>query len=456
MSLSMKSQTIPAISLPSADELAAEIVGALRYRFGKDRTVATSYDWLNADHPAWCATASSTSGWHSTKDAYQKRTKRVYYLSLEFLIGRLLRDAFSNLGMMDVMREALDQARRRSRYDRGAGTGCGAGQWRPWAARRLFHGEHGEPRHSGLWLRHPLRHGLFRQKIHEAGRSNCRRTGWFMAIPGNSSGANAPTRSALAERSKPQQGWTRWSTMSKWTAGRNVLAVAFDTPIVGWRGKRVNTLRLWNARPIDPIMLDQFNPGDHIGALGESNKAEALTRVLYPADRTPAGQELRLRQEYFFTSASLQDLLRRHVSQYGDLLNLAEKAAIQLNDTHPAIAIAELMRLLVDVHRLRLGRSLGHYARHLRLTPTTRCCRKRWKAGRCPCSSACCRATCRSSTRSMPSMLIERAHRTSSMVDFSFQPISLIDENGGRRVRMGNLAFVGSHSINGVSALHTD
>src|SRR5690606_6413924 len=117
-----------------------------------------------------------------------------------------------------------------------------------------------------------------------------------------------------------------------------------------WRGARVNTLRLWSAQPIDPILLDKFNSGDHIGALEESARAQAITRVLYPADSTPAGQELRLRQEYFFSSASLQDIVRRHVQQYDELDSLSEKVAIQLNDTHPAISIAELMRILIDLH----------------------------------------------------------------------------------------------------------
>ena len=101
-----------------------------------------------------------------------------------------------------------------------------------------------------------------------------------------------------------------------WKPSERVLAVAYDTPVVGWRGNRVNTLRLWSAMPIDPILLDAFNAGDHIGALRESNKADALSRVLYPADSHPAGQELRLRQEYFFSSASLQDIVQRHLSQY--------------------------------------------------------------------------------------------------------------------------------------------
>ncbi|MCB1764390.1 MAG: glycogen/starch/alpha-glucan phosphorylase, partial [Gammaproteobacteria bacterium] len=117
---------------------------------------------------------------------------------------------------------------------------------------------------------------------------------------------------------------------------------------VGWRGARVNTLRLWSAQPIDPILLDKFNSGDHIGALEESARAESITRILYPADSTPAGQELRLRQEFFFSSASLQDIVRRHLQQYGDLGSLSDKVAIQLNDTHPAIAVAELMRILMD------------------------------------------------------------------------------------------------------------
>src|SRR5690606_16929860 len=125
-----------------------------------------------------------------------------------------------------------------------------------------------------------------------------------------------------------------------------------DTPVVGWRGARVNTLRLWSAQSIDPILLDRFNSGDHIGALEESAKAEAITRVLYPADSSPAGQELRLRQEFFFSSASLQDIVRRHLQQYGDLGLLPEKVAIQLNDTHPAISIAEMMRILIDVQGL--------------------------------------------------------------------------------------------------------
>ena len=127
---------------------------------------------------------------------------------------------------------------------------------------------------------------------------------------------------------------------------------AYDTPIPGWRGTHVNALRLWSARAPDPLQLDRFHSGDHVGALMDRVRAELISKVLYPSDATPAGQELRLRQEYFFASASLQDSVRRHLSQHDAIELLADKVAIQLNDTHPAIAVAELMRIFVDLHQV--------------------------------------------------------------------------------------------------------
>ena len=193
-------------------------------------------------------------------------------------------------------------------------------------------------------------HGLFRQEISD---------GWQVELPETWLDHGNPWEFERRERSfEVGFGGTVESVTSKdgrlerhvWKPQERVLAVAYDTPVVGWRGNRVNTLRLWSAMPIDPILLEAFNAGDHIGALRESNKAEVLTQVLYPADSHLAGQELRLRQEYFFSTASLQDIIQRHLSQYGDLLSLPDKAAIHLNDTHPAVAVAELMRLLMDVH----------------------------------------------------------------------------------------------------------
>jgi starch phosphorylase len=230
--------------------------------------------------------------------------------------------------------------------------------------------------------------------------------------------------------------------------------MAYDTPVVGWRAERINTLRLWSAQPIDPILLDAFNAGDHIGALRESNKAEALTRVLYPADATAAGQELRLRQEYFFSSASLQDILRRHLQQYPDFSNLPDKVAIQLNDTHPAVSIAEMMRLLVDIHGIEfdtaweITRDTFGYTNHTLLPEAL----ESWPV---PLFERLLPRHMQLVYAINAKILLE-ARKEKRFSDAQIRAISLIDENGDRRVRMGNLAFVGSHSINGVSALHTD
>ena len=250
-----------------------------------------------------------------------------------------------------------------------------------------------------------------------------------------------------------REGWDG-TPRHEWVPGETVLAVAYDTPILGWRGEKVNTLRLWRARALDPIHLEAFNKGDHVGALAERTRAESISRVLYPSDATPAGQELRLRQEFFFTSASLQDLLRRHLMQFSDIRTLPEKVAIQLNDTHPALAIAELMRLLVDGHNLAweeawdITRRTVGYTNHTLLPEAL---------------------------ESWPVTLVERLLPRHMQIIFALNArlladtqhkrdeegiapadVSLIDESHGRAVRMGFLAFVGAHKVNGVSALHTE
>ncbi len=224
--------------------------------------------------------------------------------------------------------------------------------------------------------------------------------------------------------------------------------------MVGWRGARVNTLRLWTAQAIDPILLSAFNAGDHIGALRDSNMAESLSRVLYPADATPAGQELRLRQEYFFSSASLQDILRRHMFYHGDLMTLPDKVAIQLNDTHPAVSIAEMIRLLCDVHGMEFDtawdvtRKTFSYTNHTLLPEAL----ETWPV---PLFERLLPRHMQIVYAVNAKILIE-ARKERNFNDAQVQAISLIAEAGERRVRMGNLAFVGSHSINGVSALHTE
>jgi glycogen phosphorylase len=239
-----------------------------------------------------------------------------------------------------------------------------------------------------------------------------------------------------------------------WHPAESVRAVAYDTPIVGWRGAYVNPLRLWSARAADPMRLDVFNLGDHVGARTEQTRAEAISKILYPSDATPAGRELRLRQEYFFVSASLQDLVQRHCRSYSAIYTLPDRAAIQLNDTHPSIAIAELMRILVDLHNVPWDQA--------------------WEITVATCSYTN-HTLLPEALESWPVPLFERvlprhlqiiyrinehhlaaATRVHSISDEVAATVSLIDEEDGRRIRMGNLAFVGSHRTNGVSALHTE
>ncbi|WP_428978544.1 glycogen/starch/alpha-glucan phosphorylase [Chenggangzhangella methanolivorans] len=276
--------------------------------------------------------------------------KRVYYLSLEFLIGRLLFDAMNNLGLIEDAREALaglgvdiDKVRA-AEPDAALGNG---GLGRLAACFMDSMASIGVPA-FGYGIRYD--HGLFRQGM---------RDGWQQEYPEDWLSFGNPWEFAHPEVDYPigfggyvEQVMEGGEPRFVWRPAETVEAVAIDTPVVGWRGKHVNTLRLWSARAPDPISLDAFNRGDYVGALADRVRIESISKILYPSDETPAGQELRLRQEYFFASASLQDLIRRHLGERGDIKSLASHVSIQLNDTHPAIAVPELMRILLDVHGL--------------------------------------------------------------------------------------------------------
>ncbi|KJF69917.1 maltodextrin phosphorylase [Rhizobium nepotum 39/7] len=442
----------PAPRSSNPEIMAAEIIERLTYRIGKDVKVAKPHDWLTATIlvvrdriiDKWMA---------STRKAYANNSKRVYYLSLEFLIGRLMRDAISNIGLMQEIKDALSSLG--VDLDVIAGlepdAALGNGGLGRLAACFMESMATVDIPAYGYGIRYV--HGLFRQQMAD---------GWQVELPETWLAHGNPWEFERRESSYEIGFGGSVETIGGyeepqrfvWKPAERVIAMAYDTPVVGWRGTRVNTLRLWSAQPIDPILLAAFNAGDHIGALKESNKAESLTRVLYPADATSAGQELRLRQEFFFSSASLQDILRRHLQQYPDFTSLPDKVSIQLNDTHPAISICEMMRLLCDVHGLEfdeawtITQGTFSYTNHTLLPEAL---------------------------ESWPVPLLERllprhmqivyainantlvyARKEKKMPDQQIRSISLIDENGERRVRMGNLAFIGSHSINGVSALHTE
>ena len=451
--------SLPAVEIPQPSPrstrpeiLAEEIIERLTYRIGKDAKVAKPHDWLTA--AILVVRDRIIDRWmESTRRAYENGDKRVYYLSLEFLIGRLMRDAVSNLGVMNELRDAL--ASLGVDLDVIAGlepdAALGNGGLGRLAACFMESMATVDIPAYGYGIRYV--HGLFRQQMAD---------GWQVELPETWLAHGNPWEFERRESSYEIGFGGSVETIGGyeeppryvWKPAERVIATAYDTPIVGWRAQRVNTLRLWSAHPIDPILLDAFNAGDHIGALRESNKAEALTRVLYPADANPAGQELRLRQEYFFSSASLQDILRRHLQQYPDFSNLADKVAIQLNDTHPAVSIAEMMRLLTDIHGLEfddaweITRGTFSYTNHTLLPEAL----ESWPV---PLFERLLPRHMQIVYAINAKILLE-ARKARHFNDQQIRAISLIDENGDRRVRMGNLAFIGSHSINGVSALHTE
>jgi len=435
----------------SAAELKAAVLAKLTYAVGKTPALATPRDWFLA---VTFATRDIIVGrWlESLNGVYIDGRKRVYYLSLEFLIGRLLFDALTNLGVAQPMAEALDELGanltdlRRIEPDAALGNG-GLGRLAACfmdSMATLSIAAH------GYGIRYD--NGLFRQII---------RGGWQQETPEDWLVNGNPWEFVRPEYNYAIGfgGWVEMveheeRTSHVWHPAETVEAVAYDTPIVGWRGRHVNTLRLWSARATDPLKLEAFNAGDYVGAFSERVRAEAISKVLYPSDATPAGQELRLRQEYFFTSASLLDLIRRHMKQWGDVRTLGEHAAVQLNDTHPAIGISELMRILVDLNKVEwdeawsITQATFSYTNHTLLPEAL----ETWPV---PLME-------RLLPRHMQIIyLINAAHldsaRRHGFVDAGMLAgISLIDEHAGRRVRMGNLAFIGSHKINGVSALHTD
>jgi glycogen phosphorylase len=433
------------------EQFKAAVLAKLTVAVGKDATEATGRDWFVATALAlrdriihrWLA---------ADRAALAQGRKRIYYLSLEFLIGRLLTEIVGNLRLTEVVRRALgdlgvDYDRMRSvEPDAALGNG-GLGRLASCFLESMA--SLGLPT-RGYGIRYD--HGLFRQIITD---------GWQQEYPEEWLSFLNPWEFERPEVTYDIFYGGRVETVASRTGGLrqlwrptdSVRAVAYDTPIVGWRGAYVDALRLWSARAADPMRLDVFNLGDHVGALTEQARAEAISKVLYPSDATPAGRELRLRQEYFFVSASLQDLVQRHCRSYSAIYTLPDQAAIQLNDTHPSIAIAELMRILVDLHNVRWDQA--------------------WEITVATCSYTN-HTLLPEALESWPVPLFERVlprhlqiiykinerHLAAATSVHSISKevaaaVSLIDEEDGRRIRMGHLAFVGSHRTNGVSALHT-
>lgn len=424
----------------------------LHYVLGKNRETASHHDW-------YCATALAVRDrvvdiWMKADDRVVKQEKkRVYYLSIEFLIGRLLLDTLTNLRLVEPTRAALRKLGvelddlRRCEPDAALGNG---GLGRLAACFMDSMSALGIPA-FGYGIRYE--NGLFEQRIVD---------GWQHELPEDWLARGNPWEFPRANfeysigfgGSVEYIGGDDATARAIWYPAETVLALPYDTPVAGWRGRHVNALRLWSARVAHPVQLSAFNQGDYVGAVAARARAEAISSVLYPNDATAEGQELRLRQEYFFTSASLQDLTQRHAAEFGSLETLPEQAAVQLNDTHPAIAVAELMRILVDEHDFSwekawtITKGTLNYTNHTLLPEAL----ETWPV----------ELLGRLLPRHMQIIyLINWLHLQETgkrgLTDPKFlAAVSLIQEKGEKRVRMAHLAFLGSASVNGVSALHTD
>jgi len=431
------------------EDFKRSVLKRLVYSVGKDTDFAVPRDWCVALTLAvrerlmdrWMAT---------TKRVYDTDVKRVYYLSMEYLIGRLLADTMLNLGITDIAREALADLHidldeiLNEEPDAALGNG-GLGRL---AACFMDSMSTLGIAAYGYGIRYE--HGLFRQHIAE---------GWqieeaeeWLIQGGNPWELNRSESRYVVPFGGSVNAEARGA--DRWHPTEQVVAIGNDTAIAGWKAQHVNTLRLWSAKPAQLFDLSQFNEGNFLQAAQHEVLAETLSRVLYPDDSTPQGRELRLKQEFFFTSASLQDLVRRYLSTHDDLYSLQDHAAIQMNDTHPAIAVPELMRLLVDVHGMdmrdafRVTRQSISYTNHTLLPEAL----ERWPLD----MFEAVLPRHLQIIKQIDSFFVEELN--SSKVDVKPDHVTAIDhhDNNGGSVRMGNLAFIGSHRVNGVSELHTE
>ena len=413
-------------------DLRQAVVRHLTYTLGKDAENASLYDWRMA--MSFALRDRIVEPWFaSTRRTYASGAKRVYYLSLEFLIGRLLDDAAINLGLREVAEQAMDGIGPSfadlvaDEPDAALGNG-GLGRLAACFMESLA--TLGVPAH-GYGIRYE--HGLFRQRF-EGGQQVETPEDWLK-------------QKHPWEFERPEVayaiGFKGHVEGDTWVPGESVVATAHDMPIVGWQGRWANTLRLWAAQATTQFDLDRFNAGDYAAAAEPEALARTISRVLYPDDTTYAGKELRLKQEYFMTSAALQDILRRYFSTRNDARALPDHVAIQLNDTHPAIAGPELVRLLMQ-RGLDFEAAAGVAERTLNYTNHTLLpeALERWSTW------------LMGNVLPQHMQLIERLDERHARAHPNRpRNVALVQNN---EVQMGNLAFVMANRVNGVSALHTD
>ncbi|THA17071.1 glycogen/starch/alpha-glucan phosphorylase [Rodentibacter pneumotropicus] len=428
-------------------ELKKSIVYKLIFAIGRSPREASKRDWLNAT--LYAVRDLVTEGWiTSARQARTDGARRVHYLSMEFLIGRTLSNALIAEDVYGLTKEALSELNVdleeiiAKEVDPGLGNG---GLGRLAACFMDSIATLGLPG-MGYGIRYE--YGMFRQKI-EDGQQVERPDAWLEK--------GAPWEFVrLSKRFHVAFGGSIHFEGGKciWNPQEKVTALAYDQMIPGYKNDSAATLRLWSAHGGEMFNLAEFNRGEHLAAVEARASSRNLSRVLYPDDSTWNGQELRLRQEYFLVSASLQDIIRRHKRVHNSLDNLADKVAIHLNDTHPALAIPELMRILVDEEGFEwekawdMTRSIFSYTCHTLMSEALETWPVEMMAKVLP--------------RHLQMIFDINDHfleyvRTYITTDNDFiRRVSLIEEGYQRRVRMGWLSVVGSHKVNGVAAIHSD
>lgn len=425
----------------------------LKYTLASDKERRT--DEYNLEALSFTLKEPIIDAWNATIQKYRKnKVKRVCYLSLEFLMGRLLTNNLLNLGMYDKVKKSLEQSGVdldnviQTEKDAGLGNG-GLGRLAACFLDSLS--TLGYPA-IGYGIRY--NYGIFRQEI-ENGYQKEQPDDWLI----HSSALWEIPRDEI--KYPVSFGGSVQSTMINgkmkfiWNPQETVYGMAYDMPIVGYEGKTVNTLRLWSAKARDEFDFSEFNDGDYTEAVRKKIAAENISQVLYPNDTLYMGKVLRLKQQYFFVSCSLQDIIARYKKDIGsNLKNLAEYNAIQLNDTHPSIAVAELMRLLIDNEGLswdeawEITSSVFSYTNHTLLPEAL----EKWNLDLF--SSVLPRHT--EIIYEINRRFLEKAVPQLNGDVEAIRKVSIIEESNPKNIRMANLAIIGSQKVNGVAALHSE
>ncbi len=423
-----------------------------RFSLAKDLYTATDHD--NFQSLAMSIRDRMIEKWILTQQRYHdENCKRVYYLSMEFLPGRFLANNILNLGLEDESKRAMQELgfSVEDLYEREKDPGLGNGGLGRLAACFMDSMATIGIAATGYGIRYD--YGIFNQKI---------MNGYQVEYPdewlklGNPWEFERPELthkvSFYGKTAKRVDKGGRFRV--DWIDTRDVTAVAYDTPIAGYRNDVVNNLRLWSAKSTDEFDLDYFNTGDYIMACQDKIVSENISRVLYPSDNIYKGLELRLKQEYFFTSASVQDIIRRFKMHNEDFRTFPDKVAIQLNDTHPAVGIVELMRILIDDEDLDWEtawditvRTFG-YTNHTIMPEALETWPESLFGKLLPRHMELIYEINKRFLREVTSRFPHDRKR--------LQRMSIVEDGPEKKVRMSHLSIVGSHSINGVSQLHTE